>query len=84
MPKELEGIWPYTKADAIEHKTKLRRFYEIGMENMPAGKLEGLSMAEIRARYESGRIRPSFASRHSGTAGHTLYCFIDELPAVSN
>lgn len=58
VPKALEGMWPYTKADAIKHKTKLRRFYEIGMENMPAGELEGLSIAEIRARYESGRIPP--------------------------
>lgn len=59
MPKELEGIWPYTKGEAIRHKNQLRQFYEIGMENMPAGELEGLSMADIRARYDTtGGIRP--------------------------
>lgn len=61
MPEELEGIWPYTKADAIRHRNQLRRFYEIGMENMPTGELEGLSMAEIRARYDRrGGIPPQY------------------------
>lgn len=61
VPEELEGIWPYTKADAIKHKNRLRRFYEIGMENMPAGELEGLSMADIRARYDTrGGIPPQY------------------------
>lgn len=60
IPEELEGSWPYTKADGFKHKTKLCRFYETGMKNMPAGELEGLGIAEIRARYESGRIPPHF------------------------
>lgn len=59
MPEALEGIWPYTKADALRHKNRLRQFYERGMENMPAGELEGLSMADIRARYDTrGGIMP--------------------------
>lgn len=59
MPQALEGMWPYTKADAIKYKDQLRRFYEIGMESMPAGELEGLTMAEIRARYDRrGGIPP--------------------------
>ncbi|KAG6358199.1 hypothetical protein INS49_014083 [Diaporthe citri] len=61
MPEALEGIWPFTKADAIRHKNQLRRFYEIGMKNMPAGELEGLSMADIRARYDTrGGIPPQY------------------------
>lgn len=59
MPEAMEGIWPYTKADAIRYKDQLRRFYEIGMENMPKGELESLSMAQIRARYNiRGGIPP--------------------------
>lgn len=59
MPEALEGIWPYTKADAIRYKNDLRQFYKIGMKNMPVGELEGLSMANIRARYDMrGGIPP--------------------------
>lgn len=59
MPEALEGMWPYIKTDTIRHRDRLRRFYEIGMENMPAGELEGLSMADIRARYDRrGGIPP--------------------------
>lgn len=61
MPEELEGIWPYTKGEAIRHKNQLRQFYEIGMENMPAGELENLTMADIRARYDvRGGIPPQY------------------------
>ncbi|KAK7722858.1 hypothetical protein SLS63_009132 [Diaporthe eres] len=61
MPEKLEGIWPYTRADAIRHRNQLREFYEIGMENMPAGELENLTMADIRARYDTrGGIPPQY------------------------
>lgn len=56
LPPEMEGIWPYTKADAVKYQKECDRFWEIGMENMPPGELEGLTMGEIRQAYGAGRI----------------------------
>ncbi|KAG8166097.1 hypothetical protein KVR01_004649 [Diaporthe batatas] len=66
MPPEMEGIWPYTKADAVKFEKECDKFWETGMENMPRGELEGLTMAEVRQAYENGRIMPQV--RHEESA----------------
>jgi hypothetical protein len=56
LPPEMDGIWPYTKADAVKYEKECNRFWEIGMENMPPGELKGLTMDEIRQAYRDGRL----------------------------
>lgn len=60
MPEQMQGMWPYTRADAVKYQEELRHFYEYGLENMPKGELEGLEMTVIWQLYKSGAIEPQY------------------------
>lgn len=56
MPRALEGVWPYTKQDALRHRNSLRDFDKLGWQGMPKGELEGMDWEEIKREYRAGRI----------------------------
>lgn len=58
MPPEMNGMWPYTKEDAVKFADELERFDEIGLDKMPKSSLESMTFAEVRKAYEKGDIRP--------------------------
>lgn len=60
MPEQMQGMWPYTRADAVKYKEELRHFYEHALEKMPKGELEGLEMTVIWQLYKSGAIEPQY------------------------
>lgn len=66
MPRELEGIWPYTIRDATDPAicAKLQHFDELGWKGMPEGELEFKSWEEIKFEYGKGIIPPQIRSKH--------------------
>lgn len=56
MPQMVNFKWPYTKAEARRYESTLRRYDELGPDQMPRGMLDGKSMAEIRAMRNRGGI----------------------------
>lgn len=60
MPPDMQGMWPYTRADAVKHQEELRHFYEYGLENMPKSELEGLDLSLIWQWYHDGAIEPQY------------------------
>lgn len=66
MPKELDGMWPYTMRDATNPAivAKLEHFDELGREGMPPGELEAMSWEKIKSEYARGNILPQIHSKH--------------------
>lgn len=59
MPPQLDGVWPYTKADAVKYQDQTFDFHKVGLDGMPKGELEGLAMVNIREWYKQpGGIPP--------------------------
>lgn len=56
MPRALEGVWPYTKQDALKHRFSFKSFDKLGWRGMPKGELEGMDWEEIKREYRAGRI----------------------------
>lgn len=66
LPPEMGGKWPYTKSDAIKYSEELKRFDEIGLDNMPRGELEGMHMVHIREALRHGRVKRQVYSVRPG------------------
>lgn len=62
MSRAMEGMWPYTKNDAVRHFKALKQFFLRGMLAMPAGELESRPFEEIREAYDEGRLHPQILS----------------------
>lgn len=56
MPPQVNYRWPYTKAEAYQYQRGLRRYDEIGLDQMPKSMLDGKSLAEIKAMRDRGEI----------------------------
>lgn len=56
MPQQVNFRWPYTKAEARRHESTLRRYDELGPDQMPPGMLDGKPLAEIKVMRDRGEI----------------------------
>lgn len=56
MPPQVNFRWPYTKAEARRYESILKRYDELGPDQMPVGMLDGKSLAEIKAMRDRGEI----------------------------
>lgn len=51
------GLLPYTKDDVASYKSKLKKFDEIGVKDMPRGELDGKTIEEIKEMKRNRRLR---------------------------
>lgn len=63
MPQQVNFRWPYTKAEARRYESTLKRYDELGPDQMPQGMLDGKSMTEIGAMRDRGEILCRFTTQ---------------------